>query len=40
MHRREALQRVAVILGGTVVGADLFLTGCKTEEKKTDKYGN
>jgi len=35
MHRREALQRVAVILGGTVVGADLFLTGCKSEEKKT-----
>jgi hypothetical protein len=35
MHRREALQRVAVILGGTVIGADIFLTGCKTEEKKT-----
>ena|SRR2546421_9298506 len=35
MHRREALQRVAVILGGTVIGADLFLTGCKNEEKKT-----
>src|SRR5215471_21137344 len=35
MHRREALQRVAVILGGTVVGADLFLTGCKNEERKT-----
>jgi hypothetical protein len=34
MHRREALQRVAVIMGGTVIGADLFLTGCKTEEKK------
>ena len=35
MHRREALQRVAVILGGTVIGAEAFLTGCKTEEKKT-----
>ena len=35
MHRREALQRVAVILGGTVIGADLFLTGCKNEEKKS-----
>jgi hypothetical protein len=34
MHRREALQRVAVILGGTVIGSELFLTGCKTEEKK------
>ena len=35
MHRREALQRVAVILGGTVVGSELFLSGCKTEEKKS-----
>ena len=35
MRRREALQRVAVILGGTVIGADVFLSGCKTEEKKT-----
>jgi hypothetical protein len=35
MHRREALQRVAVILGGTVVGADLFLMGCKNDERKT-----
>jgi hypothetical protein len=34
MHRREALQRVAVILGGTVIGADIFLTGCKPGEKK------
>jgi hypothetical protein len=34
MYRREALQRVAVILGGTIIGADVFLTGCKTEEKK------
>ena len=34
MHRREALQRVAVILGGTVIGSELFLTGCKTDEKK------
>src|ERR1700730_15447723 len=35
MYRREALQRVALILGGTVIGADLFLTGCKNEETKT-----
>ena len=35
MHRREALQRVAVILGGTVIGSELFLTGCKSEEKKS-----
>lgn len=28
MNRREALQRVAWIMGGTVVGANLFLEGC------------
>lgn len=28
MNRREALARVAWIMGGTVVGANLFLEGC------------
>lgn len=28
MNRREALQRVAMILGGSVIGANLFLEGC------------
>lgn len=28
MNRREALQRVAMLLGGTIVGANLFLEGC------------
>lgn len=28
MNRREALQRVAMILGGSIVGANLFLEGC------------
>ncbi len=37
MDRREAVQRVALILGGTVLGADLFLqTGCKP--KSNDKH--
>lgn len=31
MDRRTALQRVALLMGGTVVGAELFLSGgCKT----------
>lgn len=30
MNRREALSRVAVIMGGTIVGAEFFLSGCKT----------
>lgn len=34
MNRREAVSRVALILGGTIVGAEVFLSGCKPEEKK------
>jgi hypothetical protein len=34
MNRREALSRVALILGGTVVGANIFLEGCKPADKK------
>jgi hypothetical protein len=34
MERREALQMVAVLMGGTVIGADLFLSGCKTPARK------
>ena len=30
MNRREALSRVALIMGGTVLGAEAFLAGCKT----------
>jgi hypothetical protein len=29
MNRREAISRVAIIVGATVIGGDLFLTGCK-----------
>lgn len=31
MNRREAIQRVAMILGGSVIGANLFLQGCARE---------
>src|SRR5688572_12029382 len=37
MNRREAVQHISLLLGGTIVGANYFLTGCKsssTEEKK------
>jgi hypothetical protein len=30
MNRREALSRVAIIMGGTVLGAEAFLSGCTT----------
>ena len=31
MNRREALSSVALLLGGTILGADACLTGCKTK---------
>jgi len=34
MNRREALSRVAWVLGGTVIGANIFLEGCKPADKK------
>jgi hypothetical protein len=30
MNRREALSRVGLILGGTVIGAEFFISGCKS----------
>jgi hypothetical protein len=29
MNRREALSRVSLLLGGTILGAEIFLSGCK-----------
>lgn len=34
MQRREAVQYIALLLGGTLVGADAFLTGCKSDTGK------
>ena len=34
MDRREALSRVALIMGGTIIGAEAFLSGCKPSPKK------
>jgi hypothetical protein len=34
MNRREALSRVALIMGGTIIGAEAFLSGCKTTPAK------
>jgi len=31
MERREAVKYISVLLGGTVIGADAFITGCKTK---------
>jgi hypothetical protein len=36
MNRREAVQHISLLLGGTIVGSSYFLSGCKsgTEEKR------
>ena len=34
MNRREALSSVALLLGGTIVGAQVFLSGCGPADKK------
>lgn len=39
MNRREALSRVALIMGGTVIGANIFLEGCKPADKKAANLG-
>jgi Gluconate 2-dehydrogenase subunit 3 len=35
MNRREAVSRVALLMGATVIGAEFFLSGCKASDKKT-----
>jgi hypothetical protein len=41
MNRRDALARVALLMGGAVIGADYFLTGCSSDKDKTQtKDGN
>jgi Gluconate 2-dehydrogenase subunit 3 len=34
MNRRDALNRVALLVGGGIVGGAAFLEGCKTADKK------
>lgn len=31
MNRRDALNRVSLILGGTIIGSEIFLYGCKPD---------
>jgi hypothetical protein len=33
MNRREALKSVVLMMGGTMVGANVILTGCAPEDK-------
>lgn len=34
MNRREAISSVALLLGGTILGAEAFLSGCKPSAKE------
>jgi len=36
MNRREAINRVAIILGGSIIGADFFLSGCNSNPKQVN----
>ena len=38
MNRRDALERVALILGGTVIGGAVFLQGCKNTTEKAASF--
>jgi hypothetical protein len=41
MDRRQALQNVAILLGGTIVGSSVFLqTGCKPSAKQVNSLFN
>lgn len=36
MDRKEAIQYISLLLGGTVAGADIFLSGCNAPADKTN----
>lgn len=40
MDRRELLKMIALVTGGVVVGGEVFLSGCKSEDKSTGVLSN
>ena len=38
MERREAVQYISLLLGGAVIGAPAFLSGCKTKDKASNTF--
>jgi hypothetical protein len=38
MERREAVKYISILLGGAVIGADAFLTGCKSKTGGTHEW--
>ncbi|TGE08515.1 gluconate 2-dehydrogenase subunit 3 family protein [Hymenobacter fodinae] len=39
MNRRDALARVAILMGGAVIGGDYFLTSCSSPSEEKEKKG-
>ena len=35
MNRREAVQYISLLVGGTIVGSHYFLEGCKSKDRKS-----
>jgi hypothetical protein len=40
MNRREAIERVAILTGGLVIGGELFISGCKPAPKPVNSLFN
>ncbi len=38
MNRREAVQHISLLLGGTIVGSTFFLDGCKTKATSSKEF--
>ena len=38
MNRRDAVQYISILLGGTIVGANAFISGCKSESGKEQSF--
>jgi hypothetical protein len=38
MERREAVKYISILLGGTVIGADAFITGCKSKTANPQEW--
>lgn len=38
MDRREAVKYISVLLGGTIIGANAFVTGCRTKSGTTQEW--
>ena len=40
MNRRDAIEHISLLLGGTIVGSTLFLDGCKSNTGKEAAFSN